>query len=69
MNLSNPILDELRQTREQLLADAGGTLEGLVKKLQKDQAASGRVIISGQQSAPIDPVTLPTVGSEFTSNR
>ncbi len=30
---NNPILDELRETREKLLAEAGGTLEGLVAQL------------------------------------
>ena len=40
----NPILDELHAVREKLLADAGGTLEGLVAKIQADQEASGRTI-------------------------
>ena len=40
----NPILDELHAVREQLLADAGGTLEGLVAKIQADQKTSGRTI-------------------------
>lgn len=40
----NPILDELHAVREQLLADAGGTLEGLVAKIQSDQKASGRKV-------------------------
>lgn len=38
----NPILDELRETRERLLAEAGGTLEGLVAQLQRDERRSGR---------------------------
>ncbi|HTU92546.1 MAG TPA: hypothetical protein VMF69_20865 [Gemmataceae bacterium] len=38
----NPILDELRETRERLLAEAGGTLEGLVAQLQRDELRSGR---------------------------
>lgn len=38
----NPILDELRETRERLLAEAGGTLEGLVAQLQRDEHQSGR---------------------------
>ena len=40
----NPILDELHAVREKMLADAGGTLEGLVAKVQADQKASGRTI-------------------------
>ena len=38
----NPILDELRETRERLLAEAGGTLEGLVAQLQIDERQSSR---------------------------
>ena len=38
----NPILDELHKTRERLLAEAGGTLEGLVAKLQREERCSGR---------------------------
>lgn len=41
----NPILDELHKTRERLLAEAGGTLEGLVAKLQQDERTSRREIV------------------------
>ena len=40
----NPILDSLRDTREKLLAESGGTLEGLVNRLQAEERASGRTI-------------------------
>jgi len=40
----NPILDELHKTRERLLAEAGGTMEGLVARLQQDERLSGREI-------------------------
>lgn len=43
--MNNPILDELHAIRRQMLADAGGTLAGLVAKIQADQAKSDRVII------------------------
>ena len=39
---NNPILDELRETRDRLLAEAGGTLEGLVAQLQRDERRSIR---------------------------
>ncbi len=45
MTKKNDILDELHAIREQMLADAGGTLAGLVAKIQADQAKSGRVIV------------------------
>lgn len=41
----NPILDELRETRERLLAEAGGTLEGLVAQLQRDERQSDREFV------------------------
>lgn len=40
--MSDPILDDLHATRERLLAESGGTLKGLVARLEKEQAASGR---------------------------
>jgi hypothetical protein len=48
--MTNHILDQLHNTRRQLLDDAGGTLEGLVVALQKRQQQSGRQIIKGQQA-------------------
>ncbi|MHB1422160.1 MAG: hypothetical protein ACYC3I_02965 [Gemmataceae bacterium] len=41
----NPILDELREIRARLLAEAGGTLEGLVAQLQRDERRSGRAFV------------------------
>ena len=38
----NPILDELHAVREQLLADAGGTLDALVDRLQAEEQESDR---------------------------
>ena len=45
MTMNNPILDELHAIRRQMLGDAGGTLAGVVAKIQADQAKSDRVII------------------------
>ena len=44
MTKKQPILDELHAVREQLLAESGGTLEGLVARLQAEQEASGRTV-------------------------
>jgi len=38
----NPILEELHLIREQLLADAGGTLDSLVDRLQAEEQQSNR---------------------------
>ena len=45
MTNRNPILDELRKTREVLLANAGGTMAGLVAQLQEDERKSGRTVL------------------------
>ena len=57
MTTKTPILDELHAVREQMLADAGGTLAGLVAKIQSDQAKSDRVILkSADNSADNNPM-------------
>jgi len=40
----NPILDSIRETREKLLAESGGTLAGLVARLQSEEKSSGRTV-------------------------
>lgn len=42
MMTKNPILDELHAIREQLLANAGGTLDALVDRLQAEEQKSDR---------------------------
>ena len=39
--MGDTILDELHAIRERLLAESGGTLAGLVARLQKEQSESG----------------------------
>ncbi|MFO0819742.1 MAG: hypothetical protein U1A77_17470 [Pirellulales bacterium] len=51
MTKKQPILDELHAVREKLLADAGGTLAGLVARLQAEQAASGRTILKTRRTS------------------
>ena len=50
MKNSQSILDELHTIREQLLAESGGTLEGLVARLQKEQSESGRVVLKTRRT-------------------
>jgi hypothetical protein len=40
--MNDSILEDLHATRERLLAESGGTLAGLVARLQKEQSKSGR---------------------------
>jgi hypothetical protein len=47
----NPILEELRGTRERLLAEAGGTLDGLVAQLQRDERRSDREFVRPKSRA------------------
>jgi allantoicase len=44
MATTQQILDKMHEIREQLLADSGGALEGLVARMQKEQQLSGRII-------------------------
>jgi hypothetical protein len=50
MTKKQPILDELHAIREQLLADSGGTLVGLVARLQAEQARSDRTILKARRT-------------------
>jgi hypothetical protein len=50
MMKKQPILDELHAVREQLLAESGGTLAGLVARLQAEQESSGRTILKARRN-------------------
>jgi len=47
--IQNPILEELRKTRERLLDSAGGTLAGLVAQLQEEERKSGRPVLDPRE--------------------
>ena len=55
--MTDPILKELHETREKLLAESGGTLASLVARLQREQSESGlelrqyRLTLQGLDSA------------------
>jgi predicted component of type VI protein secretion system len=68
MTTNNSILDELHAVREQMLADAGGTLAGLVAKLQADQAKSGRVVLKTADNHRMHRSGGLHVNSSGTSN-
>ena len=60
--MRNPILESIRQTREKMLAESGGTLAGLVARLQTEEVESSRVIlpvpqkpVSGLDWKPAEP--------------
>ena len=60
----NPILDELRETRERLLAEAGGTLDALVAQLQRDERRSDREFVRPKSRT----VLWPLKSSRRTAN-
>ena len=51
---TDSILDELHATRRKLLAEAGGTLDGLVADLRKRQQESGRKVLTAGQAGRLD---------------
>lgn len=61
----NPILDELHAVRERLLADAGGTLDALVDRLQSEERKSVRPRYqSGRTSRCTDAATSEIIEVE-----
>ncbi|MBS0261240.1 MAG: hypothetical protein JSS02_04730 [Planctomycetes bacterium] len=61
MAKKQPILDELHAIRERMLAESGGTLAGLVARLQAEQAVSNRPIRKARQ--PLRGPDAPQSGS------
>ena len=47
---TNQILDDLHDTRQRLLAEAGGTIAGLGAALRKRQQESGRRILKTRRT-------------------
>ena len=64
MPKKQPILDELHAVREQLLAESGGTLAGLVARIQAEQKSSDRTILESRRTkrctGAADPDVLKT---------
>jgi hypothetical protein len=54
----NPILDELHAVRQRLLADAGGTLEALVDRLQAEEQESDRPRYKPRRTIRRTPVAM-----------
>ncbi len=73
MTNRNPILDELRETREALLTSAGGTLAGLVTQLQQDERDSERTVLDAEElrkkGRAGGRARLPELGSGVAKNQ
>jgi hypothetical protein len=54
MTTKNPIIDELHAVREKLLAEAGGTLDALVDRLQAEERKSDRPRFNPRQTTEPD---------------
>jgi hypothetical protein len=69
---TNPILDALHETRERLLLESGGTLAGLVERLQAEEKASGRRMWTSPQTGRCPATTndiASTLAGQSTPNR
>lgn len=42
---TDPVVEEIHQARQQMLADVGGDVDALVEKVRARQAAQGGVVI------------------------
>ena len=60
---NNPILDDLHATRRKLLEESGGTLAGLVARLQTEQEVSGRTILKTRRTNKALTSRVHTKGS------
>ena len=60
MTTNNPILDDLRATRERLLAESGGTLSGLAERLRAEEAVSDRPKYRAQETNKALPSGVQT---------
>ena len=67
MTKKQPILDELHAVREQLLAESGGTLAGLVARLQAEQESSGRRILKTRRTKDCTEAADNAVGDGESS--
>ena len=47
--MKNPILDELHEVRRKLLEESGGTLAGLVARLQAEEKTSGHKVLTPEE--------------------
>ena len=42
---TDPVVDEIHQIRQKMLAEVGGDIHAFMAKIRAEQAASGRVVI------------------------
>ena len=55
---TDPVVDEIHQIRQKMLAEVGGDIHAFMAKIRAEQAASGRVIIESTR-APKLPAEKP----------
>ncbi len=56
---TDPVVDEIHQIRQKMLAEVGGDIHAFMAKIRAEQAASGRVIIESTR-LPNAPAEKPT---------
>ena len=56
---TDPVVDEIHQIRQKMLAEVGGDIHAFMAKIRVEQAASGRVVIESTR-LPKLPAEKPT---------
>ena len=56
---TDPVVDEIHQIRQKMLAEVGGDIHAFMAKIRAEQAASGRVVIESTR-LPKLPAKKPT---------
>lgn len=55
---TDPVVDEIHQIRQKMLAEVGGDIHAFMAKIRAEQAASGRVVIESTR-LPKPPTEKP----------
>ena len=52
---TDPVVDEIHQIRQKMLAEVGGDVHAFMAKIRAEQAASGRVVIKSTRLPKLPP--------------
>lgn len=57
---TDPVVNEIHQVRQQMLADVGGDFHAFMEKIRSEQAATQRVVIESPAQLAPAPDAAPT---------
>ena len=66
---TDPVVDEIHQVRQKMLAEVGGDIHAFMAKIRAEQAASGRVVLESTrpaEAASAKPVSAFGLRDEIT---